>query len=64
VSHSHKDGRRGGGHRNVQGKEYWSRRCDGQRSMMNPGREAKVLTHRFERRAGKRQARAELHAAD
>lgn len=53
MSRSKKDGVGGGGHRNVQGKEYWSRRCDGQRSMMTPGRQAKTLTHRFERRAAR-----------
>lgn len=63
MSHSRKDGRRGGAHRNVQGKEYWSKRCDGERSMMDPGREAKTLTHRFERRAARRAVRVELSTA-
>lgn len=49
MSHSRKDGRKGGGHRDWLCKEFWSRRCvrvNGDR--MN--RWGKRLTHRLERR--------------
>lgn len=46
MSRSKKDGRKGGGHRNTQGKEYWSPRG---KAMMTPGRSAKDITHTMER---------------
>jgi hypothetical protein len=57
MSHSRKDGRRGGGHRNTQGREYWSPRAG--YPMADPGRRAKTRTHRLERRAAKRLTREE-----
>ena len=53
MSDSKKDGRHGGGHRNTQGKEYWSRRPGA--PMGEPGKFSKRLTHRAERRLAKRQ---------
>lgn len=50
MSHSKKDGRRGGAHRNTQGREYWSPRKPG---MLTPGRIAKNITHAKERAAQK-----------
>lgn len=51
MSDSKKDGRRGGGHRNTTGKEYWkSRLMSGGECV---GRYTKTLTHRKERREGK-----------
>ena len=53
MSDSRKDGAYGGGHRDHQCKEFWSRRCrkvNGER--MN--KYGKRLTHRAERRANKR----------
>lgn len=38
------------------GYEYWSRRI---KAMLNPGRWAKKLTHRFERRQAKNTLRKE-----
>jgi hypothetical protein len=49
MSRSKKDGRKGGNHNQAQrtGKEYWSPRG---RSMMEPGKESKKLTHRMDRK--------------
>jgi len=52
MSRSKKDGRRGGGHRNTQGKEYWAARPG--YPMAEPGRVAKTRTHRLERRAARK----------
>lgn len=57
MSDSKKDGRRGGGHRNTTGKEYWGPRGE---PMSNPGRKSKRRTHRMER-AAQRQALAHDH---
>jgi hypothetical protein len=54
MSRSRKDGKRGGGHRNTQGREYWSSRLH--RHGEEPGRYTKRLTHRKERRQGKQEA--------
>lgn len=63
MSRSRKDGRRGGGHRNTKGREYWSPRPG--YSMAVPGRRAKRRTHHLERRAARRQAHeARAAAAD
>lgn len=59
---SRKDGRKGGGHRDHQGIEYWSARLT-HYPMGIPGKMTKVDTHRCERRALKAEARALLEAA-
>lgn len=56
MSRSKKDGKRGGAHKNTTGKEYWKSRLHQQGE--TPGRVTKTLTHRKERRAGKRIAGA------
>lgn len=56
MSHSKKDGKRGGAHRGgKRGKEYWSRRPPN--DMATPSKSAKTHTHRLERRAAKKLAR-------
>lgn len=62
MSRSRKDGARGGGHRNARGKEYWKSRLHRGGELL--GRFTKHLTHRFERRAAKRETRAQLDALD
>lgn len=51
MSRSRKDGKRGGGHRNTTGKEYWKSRLHTHGE--TPGRVTKRLTHRKERREGR-----------
>lgn len=54
MTDSKKDGRKGGGHRDCQCKEFWSRRNpDVNGDRMGP--DGKRLTHRKERRDAKRQ---------
>ena len=50
VSRSRKDGRNGGGHKKT--RELWSRRCP-ITNMWTPDKEAKIITHRYERRVAK-----------
>jgi hypothetical protein len=53
VSRSRKDGRRGGAHRETQGRdEFWGRRGGHDRSAKQMNRSGKVRTHRLERREG------------
>ena len=60
MARSRKDGRRGGGHRNTQNREYWQSRWH--RHGETIGRVIKTLTHRWERRVLKR--RLEREALD
>lgn len=53
MSRSKKDGRHGGGHRDHQCKEFWSPRCR-KVSGVRMNKNGKRLTHRHERRQGKR----------
>lgn len=63
MSRTRKDGRRGGGHRNHQGKEIWSKRCP-LVNMEHPSRRAKTVTHRYERRRANAEAKlAEIATA-
>ena len=50
MSRTKKDGKRGGGHRNTQGREIWSRRCHIVNMWDVHTPDAKRITHRFERR--------------
>lgn len=54
MTRSRKDGRHGGGHHEKRDRdvEYWSPRG---KPMMTPGRKAKRLTHRMERREWERE---------
>jgi len=54
MSRSKKDGARRGGHLSSRLKEIWSRRCP-KVNMATPGRWAKHVTHRWERRVAKRE---------
>ena len=60
MSRSKKDGRRRGSHRDTQHREIWSRRCL-KVSGATPGRWAKTITHRFERRQGREIIRTEMN---
>ena len=57
MSRTYRDGRRRGGHRDAQHREYWSRRCRQDRTASVYGAEGKHRTHRMERHEGKRIAR-------
>ena len=57
MSRTYKDGRRGGGHRNTQHREVWSRRCRKVSMWSADDPDYKRITHRLERRQGKRAAR-------
>jgi len=55
MSRSKKDGARGGGHRNTQSREVWSKSC---RAVAMWARDTfgwKRITHRFERREARRE---------
>lgn len=54
MSRTRKDGVRGGGHRNTQHREVWSRRCRGVAMWARDTFGWKRITHRFERREAKR----------
>lgn len=57
MSRTKKDGVRGGGHRNTQNREVWSKRC---RNVAMWARDTfgwKRITHRFERRVAKAEIR-------
>ncbi len=61
MARSRKDGV--GGHKRIhRGREYWSARCR-KRPMGQWGGWTKALTHREERRAGKREAADALGAS-
>lgn len=59
MSDSRKDGRRGGGHRNVRGKEFWKSRLHRGGEVL--GRFTKRLTHRKERRVARTETHEEAH---
>lgn len=58
MSRSKKDGRKGGGHKDTEGLEVWSRRPTRYR-MCEPNRVVKTNTHRCERRESKKMIRQE-----
>jgi len=60
LSDSRKDGRSRGAHVDSQGREFWASRLHRGGELI--GRFTKLLTHRKERRAGKRAARNEASA--
>lgn len=60
MSRSRKDGRRGGGHRNTQNREVWSKRCPQVSMTPIDDPDYKRLTHRHERRTGKNEILEQL----
>lgn len=53
MTRSRKDGARGGGHRNTQNREVWSKRCRAVAMWARDSFGWKRITHRFERREAK-----------
>lgn len=62
MSRTHKDGVRGGGHRNTQRREVWSRRCRAVAMWARDSFGWKRITHRFERREARQETRDALRS--
>jgi hypothetical protein len=60
MSRTRKDGRRGGGHRDPQCTEVWSRRCRKVSMWRKSDPDHKRITHRYERRIARAEIRAEI----